>query len=65
MYICIMYAYVFVFYHLSSCVSTVVVCMCSYRVGDKGELLVKSEEMCTQGYHNNVSQSAKSFADGW
>ena len=37
----------------------------TYRVGDKGELLVKSEEMCSQGYHNNASQSAKSFADGW
>jgi len=35
------------------------------RIGDKGELLVKSGEMCTQGYHSNASQSAKSFANGW
>ena len=33
-------------------------------MGDKGELLVKTEMMC-QGYYNNVEQSANTFADGW
>ena len=36
-----------------------------YRVGDRGQLLVKSEAMCTLGYHNNVTQSASSFDGGW
>jgi len=36
-----------------------------YSVGDRGQLLVKSEAMCTLGYHNNTSQSASSFDGGW
>ncbi|XP_065899133.1 carboxylic acid reductase-like [Dysidea avara] len=35
------------------------------EVGDRGQLLVKSEAMCTLGYHNNVTQSASSFDGGW
>ena len=35
-----------------------------HRMGDKGELLVKTEIMCN-GYYNNEAQSASSFADGW
>ena len=38
--------------------------MLVYRMGDKGELLVKTEMMC-QGYYNNVEQSANTFTDGW
>lgn len=35
-----------------------------HRMGDKGELLVKTEVMC-QGYYNNDTQTASSFTDGW
>ena len=34
------------------------------RMGDKGELLVKTEVMC-DGYYNNQAQTASAFADGW
>ena len=34
------------------------------RMGDKGELLVKTEVMC-DGYYNNEAQTASAFADGW
>ena len=33
-------------------------------MGDKGELLVKTEVMC-DGYYNNEAQTAGAFADGW
>ena len=35
-----------------------------HRMGDKGELLVKTEVMC-QGYYNNDTQTATTFTDGW
>ena len=34
------------------------------RIGDKGELLVRTGTM-TGGYHNNLTKSASAFADGW
>jgi len=37
---------------------------CIYRIGDKGELLVRTGTM-TGGYHNNLTKSASAFADGW